>query len=432
MKKNVLLGLTILTSILLTGCNRTTKKKKKTSSESISESSSVSPSPVSSSSESFSDSSSESSTLSTSEFDAEITENEFLEIGFNNTFKNNPNNTARMEANLSKTKNSLVQHWHGSASYYKINKKWNLDEENVDGYYKQNIDPSNYFFFKMDQYNYFYNKLLNTYGEFDEIHFLALDTYRMVMEKKNFTYSLINYDSFSCTIEWDEYSQMLSYNESYVIDENGEKTSIRETVEFIYSNDAYDEIFAFEDENRSFYPVGEFDGWNPSPKYCMKPASMNMIKRYSTQLYNNLIGRYDHIKYMYVCTDVPIGTNDPGWECRALVDGVVKTFPGSAALKVMDAELIDDDPNDSTYNCYTWIPDPNMANAEALTDNVFIPAWQDEPDEYGFSWSHNPVVTDIGDTGGYYTIIVVQYDYESTPTTPGYGIAAINTGDYYG
>ena len=53
---------------------------------------------------------------------------------------------------------------------------------------------------------------------------------------------------------------------------------------------------------------------------------------------------------------------------------------------------------------------------------MFMPVWQEEADENGFSWASNPVV--IGGSG-LYTLVIAQYANASSPENPGYGIGLV-------
>ena len=105
-----------------------------------------------------------------------------------------------------------------------------------------------------------------------------------------------------------------------------------------------------------------------------------------------------------------------------LKDGKLYRANGSYAFKVAQC-TVDVDGDNKVYAEDQWISDPKTAYAESLTPaTMFMPIWQEEPDEYGFSWASNPVV--IGGPG-LYTLVIAQYANASSPENPGYGIGLV-------
>ena len=154
----------------------------------------------------------------------------------------------------------------------------------------------------------------------------------------------------------------------------------------------------------------------------LKATSLADVKAMDENVYKALAGK--EVKYLYA-TDLIFGTNDAGWTTKFMKDGKKFLANGSCAFKVCPC-IVDE----GVYSEDGWIPDPKVSHAESLTpDTLFIPTWQEEADENGFSWADNPVV--IGGPG-LYTVVVAQYKNASSPEQAGYGIALIKKEDKEG
>lgn len=154
-------------------------------------------------------------------------------------------------------------------------------------------------------------------------------------------------------------------------------------------------------------------------KAALKAITVNDVKAISEEVYNTL--KTKSIKYLYTI-DLIFGTNDAGWSTGCIIDGKVFKANGSYALKVGQCSA-ETDGDVKVYAVDQWISDPKTANAESLTPDTFwLPVWQEEKDENGFSWADNPVV--IGGAG-LYTVVVAQYNNVSEAGKPGYGFALI-------
>ncbi|MCR5664013.1 MAG: glycogen-binding domain-containing protein [Oscillospiraceae bacterium] len=127
------------------------------------------------------------------------------------------------------------------------------------------------------------------------------------------------------------------------------------------------------------------------------------------------------VKYLYTI-DLIFGTNDAGWTARFLKDGKLFKANGSYAVKIAQCS-VDKDGDNVVYAEEQWISDPKTAYVESLTpDTIFYPTWQEEPDENGFSWADNPVVTG---GPGLYTLVIAQYKTVSAAGNPGFGVGLI-------
>lgn len=169
---------------------------------------------------------------------------------------------------------------------------------------------------------------------------------------------------------------------------------------------------------------GTENGWNGKDTAVYEASALTAIalkdvKDIDADLFNALSGK--EVKYLYKI-DLLFGTNDAGWTTDFLKDGKLYRANGSYAFKIAQC-TVDVDGDNKVYAEDQWISDPKTAHAESLTpDTMFMPVWQEEADEYGFSWASNPVV--IGGPG-LYTLVIAQYANASSPEQAGYGIGLV-------
>lgn len=169
---------------------------------------------------------------------------------------------------------------------------------------------------------------------------------------------------------------------------------------------------------------GTQNGWNGKDnavyeKSALTAISLKDVKAISADLYKTLSGK--EVKYLYTI-DLTFGTNDAGWSSRFLKDGALYSANGSYCFKIAQCTS-DVDGDTKVYAEEQWISDPKTAYVEALTpDTVFYPTWQEEKDDFGFSWADNPVV--IGGAGTY-TLVIAQYKNASAAGQPGFGVGLV-------
>ncbi len=169
---------------------------------------------------------------------------------------------------------------------------------------------------------------------------------------------------------------------------------------------------------------GTENGWNGKDtavyeKSALTAIGLNDVKAIDQSLFDTLSKK--EVKYLYKA-DLIFGTNDAGWTTDCLIDGKLYHANGSYAFKIAQC-TVDADGDNKVYAEDQWISDPKTAYAESLTPaTMFMPVWQEEVDENGFSWASNPVV--IGGAG-VYTLVIAQYKNASAPGQPGYGIGLV-------
>ena len=172
---------------------------------------------------------------------------------------------------------------------------------------------------------------------------------------------------------------------------------------------------------------GTQNAWNGKDSELYKASSltaisMKNVKDLNEALYTALAAK--DVKYLY-SIDLLFGTNDAGWTANFLKDGKLYRANGSCAFKIAQCSV-----DENVYAEEQWISDPKTAHAESLTpDTLFMPVWQEEADENGFSWASNPVVTG---GPGLYTLVIAQYANGSTAEQAGYGIGLIKKEDKEG
>ena len=169
---------------------------------------------------------------------------------------------------------------------------------------------------------------------------------------------------------------------------------------------------------------GTENSWNGKDtelyeKSALTAIKLDDVKAIDENLYNELSKK--DVKFLYTI-DLIFGTNDAGWTTDFLKDGKLYRANGSYAYKIAQC-TVDVDGDNKVYAEDQWISDPKTAHAESLTpDTMFMPIWQEEPDENGFSWASNPVVTG---GAGLYTLVIAQYKNASSPEQAGYGIGLV-------
>lgn len=181
-----------------------------------------------------------------------------------------------------------------------------------------------------------------------------------------------------------------------------------------YSKD----VLSAEKDGLSFHAVGGWGVWEAKDENKMTATSVAEVAKLDKAVAKKLSER--NLVYLYQF-DIEI-KGDAGWTKKALVNGEVKEIDGSHAVKAIAAEY---NSEEQTYTNKYWITNPgdnNNCNAEALTDNIFMPPFQKETDENGFSWADDPV--HIGEEGKYH-FVVAQYKEVSSATVYGFGFALI-------
>lgn len=182
----------------------------------------------------------------------------------------------------------------------------------------------------------------------------------------------------------------------------------------------YDKTVKAYDDGITANVVGGFDTaeWvEQVGKKVMKAASVADVAKVDKKVADKL-AKKTNLKALYVYEGLEVKDDVADWGTnpKALVNGEVKSFKPSHAVKVVRY--------DSSKDERQFVSDPHTAHAEALTDNFFVPVWQEELDEHGFSWADNTVITS---EAGTYSIIFAEYSNASTKEAAQFGLGAVKT-----
>ena len=158
------------------------------------------------------------------------------------------------------------------------------------------------------------------------------------------------------------------------------------------------------------YNTNDFDALK------MKPVSFKDVKKISEEVASSLSNR--KLKHLYTST-IEFGTIESSWTCKALVNGEVKTLNGNYSFKITKVDIDENNEHLTTM----WIPYFLYANCETLTpDTLFMPPFQEEPDEFGFSGYDNAVC--IGGKG-VYQLIAAEYYVDQDSEVSEFGLALV-------
>ena len=175
------------------------------------------------------------------------------------------------------------------------------------------------------------------------------------------------------------------------------------------------------DEGTTLHVCSQWAEWKGTEENKMTATSVKAVSEFSKELADKLAGK--SLKYLYTI-NVTIPSTEAGWKAKYVKpDGTEVEVDGNLCIKAQECGW------DATLQMYTegqWIPNAGdkgkPANVEALTDNLFFPAWQAQPDEHGLSWADNPVVTS---GAGSYRFVVARYTALSAPGVVGYGFGLV-------
>ena len=179
-----------------------------------------------------------------------------------------------------------------------------------------------------------------------------------------------------------------------------------------YDNDT---ILANPDDQISYHAVGGYEGtWSANKNNIMTPCSINHIRGYDADLANTLTNK--SLQCLYFSKIYIDDIAD--WENYAVVNGKRISFNGGHTFKCIECLYSVEEMN---YLNNRWIPSPE-AYTESLTDNIYVPPYQEEHDKYGMDWNSNPIViTENGD----YLFVMAKYSDDFTTTKPGWGLGMV-------
>jgi len=170
---------------------------------------------------------------------------------------------------------------------------------------------------------------------------------------------------------------------------------------------------------------GSNNGWNGKDNELYEKSTMTAISleeagRIDADLGAALAGK--QVKHLYKYVGAEFGTReDVTRKIRVKKDG--KFYYANASLSFKAVKL-NYDAEEEVYAETQWIYDPKTAHAEVLAGDMFIPTWQEQPDEDDFTWASDGAILS---GPGVYTVVIAEYNVAVGPTTPNYGIAVIKT-----
>ena len=189
----------------------------------------------------------------------------------------------------------------------------------------------------------------------------------------------------------------------------------------------YDETVR-EATNGTVHALGNFtigedkNVWDGTDSNKMTAISVKQVSELSTEVADKL--NKIELDWIY-SKEIKMVEGVAQWgDPLTLIDkdgNFVDNADGCYAIK---AGVCSYDAEDESYSVEQWIPNPNdgkAAHIEALTNNIFVPPYQEAEDEHGFSWASNPALNTLEE--GTYTFVVAKYKAQSDNNTVGYGFA---------
>ena len=184
-----------------------------------------------------------------------------------------------------------------------------------------------------------------------------------------------------------------------------------------------DTVLSAENDGYTFHNVGGYEGsWAATSKNLMTATSVAEVSKLDKAVADKLAGK--SLKYLYKA-DITVKETEDGakYPTKAVVNGALKEDINNVYnVKCIRATYNEEE---EKYVNDKWISDPGdsgNAHIEALTDNLYVPPFTKDTDEFGMSWKENPVLLS-GE--GNYTFVVAQYTQESSATVAGFGFAFI-------
>lgn len=178
----------------------------------------------------------------------------------------------------------------------------------------------------------------------------------------------------------------------------------------------------------SYHLVGGFEkNWVPNKENVMTATSIKNIYNLDPKLGSTLSEKDVENLYM---RQITIPEKDADWTTKTMYKNKVREVNGNYAVRVSQSSFI---PQEDRYQENLFVPDNGNFNgrnrAEALTTNVFIPSYQSEVDENGFSWANLPV---LNVRPGTYIFVMAKYANTNTwgnNANYGFGLITVNGGD---
>lgn len=175
-----------------------------------------------------------------------------------------------------------------------------------------------------------------------------------------------------------------------------------------------------------YHLVGGYEkSWVPSKNDEMEAASVNEIWRLDNKLGSTLSEK--DVENLYKI-QITILDREIQGTSKTIFRNKVRDVNNNLAFRVSQTTYV---PQDDRYEQNVYIPDNGNFNtrnrAEALTSNIFIPAYQSEPDLDGFSWNNLSI---MNVRPGQYIFVLAKYsNVNQWSNNANYGFGLIALGD---
>lgn len=181
--------------------------------------------------------------------------------------------------------------------------------------------------------------------------------------------------------------------------------------------------------DNSYHIVGgyDYDNWEPNENNKMSAASIKQIYDIDRQL-GSILSEKD-IDHLYM-RQIQVGQYPLEWTSKTFYKNKAREVSGEYTFRVSQSTY---NMESHVYNENKYVPDAGNFSGtnrvEALTDNIFIPAYQSELDENGFNWNNSPV---LNVRPGSYIFVMAEYknaNYWYGGAGYGFGLIVVNGGD---
>ena len=177
----------------------------------------------------------------------------------------------------------------------------------------------------------------------------------------------------------------------------------------------YDETIYESNPNLCYHIAGGFNNnYQPTDDNKMTPTSIKNISVLDIPLANTLMKK----SLMDLYTIKVEIKDDAYWTTNVVINNEVVTINAKYSFRFIWSVCS----SITTYSIKEWIPYPQLNHLEALTNNIFIPPYQKDMNEYGFNWDSDPAL--IGEEGTY-EFVLAKYTNASSLQTPGFGVGVI-------
>ena len=226
----------------------------------------------------------------------------------------------------------------------------------------------------------------------------------------------------------------LTNKENWVSINAGQYWYVGTNISIINCNDGSFNINLYNEEvlaslDNCYHILGGFDddNWAPNNDNKMNAASIKQVYDMDRNLGSLLSEK--NVDHLYT-KQIQVGRYPLDWTSKTLYKNKVREVSGEYTFRVSQSVY---NVEGHVYNEQKYIPDAgqfsNRNRAEALTNNIFIPAYQSDMDENGFNWNNSSV---FNVQPGSYIFVMAEYknsNYWSSEANYGFGLIVVTGGD---